>query len=225
MNLYDRLKTILFNFRMFDFNTAIKMPVYVAGGVNIEKLQKGCIKLNVEPGKMKRGMVKIGFDTGSSGVLPANYKSGHVEAQNSSTITFNGKATIAQGSTLKAIEGGCIEIGDRFWANTSLKVLCKKSIMIGNDVLIGWNITMDDGDGHPIYNIGDEDNRINANKPIAIGNHVWLGAEVSILKGASIPSGCIVGFRSIVTKKFDKENAVIVGAPALVVKENTEWRH
>ena len=43
-------------------------------------------------------------------------------------------------------------------------------------------------DGHTLF---DEDGTIlNANKPICIGNHVWIGYAVTLLKGAVVPSGC-----------------------------------
>ena len=76
-------------------------------------------------------------------------------------------------------------------------------------------------DTHAITDL--EGNLINIGKRIEIGSHVWICKEVKILKNTKIPNNCIVAQNSIVTKKFDKENCVIAGNPAKVVKENINW--
>jgi acetyltransferase-like isoleucine patch superfamily enzyme len=60
-------------------------------------------------------------------------------------------------------------------------------------------------------------------KPISIGNNVWIGTRAVILKGGRIPDGCIVGANSLITKQFDKNNAIIAGNPAKVLKENVRY--
>lgn len=52
---------------------------------------------------------------------------------------------------------------------------------------------------------------------IEIGKNVWLGQDVTVLKGSVIGDGCVVGAKSLVNKKFDKE-LIIVGNPAKIVK-------
>lgn len=56
-----------------------------------------------------------------------------------------------------------------------------------------------------------------------IGNNVWVGSEVTLLKGTVIPDGSVVGYGSIVTKAFDEESVIIVGSPAKIVKRNIRW--
>lgn len=51
---------------------------------------------------------------------------------------------------------------------------------------------------------------------IKIGNNVWLGENVSILKGVSIGNNVILGYGSIVTKSIPS-NSVAVGSPAKVI--------
>lgn len=43
----------------------------------------------------------------------------------------------------------------------------------GNNSIISWDCLILDTDFHRIYKDG---NMINENKPIEIGNHVWIGA-------------------------------------------------
>lgn len=58
---------------------------------------------------------------------------------------------------------------------------------------------------------------------IFIGDHAWIGESVFIAKAVTIPRDCIVGAHSVVTKRFEDENAVIAGNPAKVVKRGVQW--
>ena len=44
-----------------------------------------------------------------------------------------------------------------------------------------------------------------------------------IAKGAKVNDGSVVGFGSIVNKKFEEKNILIAGAPAKKMKENIDW--
>lgn len=62
-----------------------------------------------------------------------------------------------------------------------------------------------DCDFHRIYQNGC---LINCDRPIIIGNSVWLGMNSVVLKGAQIPSGSVVAAGSIVTKTLPYENTI-----------------
>ena len=64
---------------------------------------------------------------------------------------------------------------------------------------------------------------MNKNQSVYIGNHVWVGADALIQKGARISDNSVVATRSIVTKQFDQGNVVIAGVPARIVRENIGW--
>ena len=63
---------------------------------------------------------------------------------------------------------------------------------------------------------------INEPKDVNIGNHVWIAANVIVLKGVTINDGSIVGTRSVVTHDVPS-NSLAVGVPAKTVKSNVEW--
>lgn len=52
---------------------------------------------------------------------------------------------------------------------------------------------------------------------------MWIGKRVLCLKGTIIPDNCVVGGGSVVTKRFDEPNSIIVGNPAKVINTNIFW--
>jgi len=98
-----------------------------------------------------------------------------------------------------------------------------KSIYIGDDVLVSQDTYMWNGDGHAIFNL--DKNCINHGDDIFIGNHCWIGHAVEILKGTFINDNCVIGARSVVSKKFHEKNCIIAGHPAKIVKRQINWDH
>lgn len=108
----------------------------------------------------------------------------------------------------------------RFTVLHRFKCNCLKHISIGDDVLFSWDVQLLDTDFHTIVS---EDGSINHNRPITIGDKVWIGCDSLILKGTEIASGSVIGARSVVAKKCLIPNAAYVGNPAKLVKRNIAW--
>ena len=99
------------------------------------------------------------------------------------------------------------------------------SLIIGNGCMFSEHIVFRLSDGHTIY---DKDTGRVLNVPksgINIGNHVWIGMYVKILKDVSIADNSIVGAGAIVTKSFTDKNVIIAGTPAKIIKTNINWNH
>lgn len=114
-------------------------------------------------------------------------------------------------------------MGDDFASNYGLIISCENKIQFGKNVLLGWDCTFIDGDGHDILNVDGV--KVNQSKAISIGNHVWIAAKVTGLKGCSIADKSVVGYGSIITKSINCENCIISGYPAKQIEENITWRH
>ena len=56
-------------------------------------------------------------------------------------------------------------------------------------------------------------------RPIDIGSFTYVGSEIRIAPGGSLPSRCIVGIGSVVTGALTEENRLIAGVPAKAIKE------
>lgn len=58
-------------------------------------------------------------------------------------------------------------------------------------------------------------------KPVLIGNDVWIGDKVTILPGVKIGDGCIIGANAVVTKDIPPYS-VVAGVPAKIIKSRKD---
>ena len=56
-------------------------------------------------------------------------------------------------------------------------------------------------------------------RPISIGSFAYIGSEIRVAPGGSIPSRSIVGIGSVITSELTDEGSLIAGVPAKAVKE------
>ena len=223
MNKYFKIfmalpKTVYYNIKLFGIKRGIGLPIYVGGGYKI-KASKGSISI---PSQSKRFMIKFGLNEGTKSIAVAD--EGCIDIEDGGKLIFEGNADFKPGCKIVVKSKGVLEIGANFTCNRNGLFSVDAPVCIGEDALLGWNVKLRTSDGHPIYEIEDESKEINPAKPINIGNHVWIAADVDILKGVKIPSNCVIGYRSCVTKSIQEENCVIAGYPAKIVKRDIMWR-
>ena len=128
--------------------------------------------------------------------------------------------------TTFGLEGGSqISIGSGLSAYRDINIVAKngKNITIGNECMFAREIMVRNNDGHVIIDKNTKE-VINPPEDIVIGDNVWVGMRVMILKGSVISNGSVVGAMSLVNKKFEDENTLIAGVPANIVRSDIEWR-
>jgi galactoside O-acetyltransferase len=93
-----------------------------------------------------------------------------------------------------------LSIGNRFGCNTGTYINALGGIKIGNNVLIGNNVTISAG-RHEIDNLP---NSIFENQAVPLGieieDDVWIGSGAIIMPGVKIMQGSVIGANSVVTK-------------------------
>lgn len=128
------------------------------------------------------------------------------------------------------------------------RIQSRNNIIIGKKFLTSWNVYICDFDPHPVdsklrsiqmqqmvhqfspsFEITEE--KVDfvsssaselsvgySSSEIIIGDNVWVGANVSILKGAKIGDNCILATGAVVLKGNYPNNSLIAGNPAKVIK-------
>ena len=206
-------KTLRFNFHYFPLKTALKLPVFVSHRTFLRELH-GKIML---PEKVNTAMIKIGFgDVGHY-----DRKRSRSIWQVSGTVAFGGKASIGHGSKLSV--RGNLTLGADFNMTAESTIVCAHQISFGKDCLLSWDILIMDTDEHPIYN--QEGIRTNPDKPIIVGNHVWIGCKCTLLKGTEIPNNTVVAAGTLLTSAFSGKNQIVGGNPPAVLKSDVRWEH
>lgn len=115
---------------------------------------------------------------------------------------------------LTAERGAYLTIGDNC-SFSGVTIWCFKFITLGNNVRIGANVTILDGDAH------QDDPRAGLDAPVSIEDNVWVGANTLILKGVCIGKNSLIGAGSVVTSNIPP-NVVAAGNPCRVVKQLSE---
>jgi maltose O-acetyltransferase len=112
--------------------------------------------------------------------------------------------------------GEHISIGARTFINYNLTALDVAAITIGADCQFGPNVQLLTPT-HPIEPQPRRD-RLEAAKPITIGDNVWLGGGVIVCPGVTIGDNCVIGAGAVVTRDIPA-NVIAVGNPARVIRE------
>jgi acetyltransferase-like isoleucine patch superfamily enzyme len=97
-------------------------------------------------------------------------------------------------------------------------ICARESVTIGDRCLLGANCIVVDSDLHAVERVPRryETEGIES-VPVVIGNDVFLGANVIVLKGSVIGEGAVVGAGSVVTGVIPPYT-VAAGAPARVTR-------
>lgn len=93
------------------------------------------------------------------------------------------------------------------------KVSIGSNVMMGPDVMMYTRNHVFDRTDIPMNQQG-----VTTEKPISIGDDVWIGARVIILGGVNIGNGAIIGAGSVVTKNV-LPYSIVAGNPAKEIRK------
>lgn len=202
-------KTIYFNFHYLPLKEAIRLPIFIA--YNVQLLQmKGTVCVH----QYKTANIQIGFS--GSGIITSR---GEGWWNSTGEVHFHGKIRIS--GNPKLFITGKVTFKDNFNTGYNFLLSAHHSIYFEKDLLISWNVSIMDSDGHKIKNLAQD--VINQPAPIHIGSHSWLGCHSTVLKGVHIPDNSIIASHSLITKSFLQTQTIIAGSPAQVIKQSVLW--
>lgn len=142
-----------------------------------------------------------------------------VSIRKNGRFIIDGTVRIGIGTKVVVNNGAEIRIGDGTYIAAESKIYAMKNISIGNRCAIAWNVTIVDTDFHDHSVNGIESEAI---RPVKIGNDVWIGCNVIILKGVTINDGAVIAAGSVVTKDVPAKT-LVAGNPAKPIKNNIQW--
>ena len=212
----DIIKTIYFNFKYFGFKKGKILPFFIYWHTHLLKT-KG--KIIIE-GPIYRGMVKIGPHQLGTQNLEFPKTMWEVNGK----LIIKGDTMIGRGSKICIGPHATLTLGNLFRVTGDTSIICQKEISFGNDCLLSWHILIMDTDFHHI--LDKNDNVINPPQPINIGNHVWISARSTILKGVSIPNTTVIAANSLITKDITESNCIIGGhgKNQQIIKKDIDWK-
>ncbi len=128
---------------------------------------------------------------------------------------------IGRNQTLSFQVWGKLTIGNRV-RMSGTAIICKNTISIGDDVMIGGNVVIYDSDFHSLdpkkRNADPEDRSDVVSSPVVICNGVFIGAHTTILKGVVIGENSIIALGSVVTNHIPA-NEIWGGNPARFIRK------
>lgn len=111
---------------------------------------------------------------------------------------------------IKCTDKAEITIGDKCFFNHNCSLTAAENIVIGNQCMFANNFVVVDHDHDR------KDGKILkelVSAPVKIGNNVWCGANVTILKGVTIGDGAVIAAGSVVNRDV-AAYSVVAGVPA-----------
>lgn len=108
------------------------------------------------------------------------------------TISLGDYFSAERNLRMKACSNAIISVGRECFFNTNASITAMQKIIIGDYCKFGNNVVIVDHD-HDYSNISGF-----KTAPIKIGNHVWVGANVVILRGTVIEDYAVIAAGSVV---------------------------
>lgn len=158
----------------------------------------------------KLGLILFAKNSYAKGLLRVASGSGFKLFGNKNKIKI-GSGTYIRHNCSIVVENGTLEVGCRFFMNNGSSINVHHHVMIGDDCIFGEGVKLYDHN-HVFNKAGKSFNQQGFSAgEIVIGDNVWLGSHVVVLKGASIGDNVVVGANCIVKGIIPANSIVTAG--------------
>lgn len=164
---------------------------------------------------VKGGDIEIGCD-----LMKGSKTETRVRLRENSVWSSTDGCKVSYGSTIELLDGAILDSG-YFTMNSNSTLVAAYKIVLGNDVMISRNVVIYDSDFHSI--LDEKGLCINKTREIHIGNHVWLAANVTVLKGSVIGDGTIIAANTTVHETIPPNSIVHIAATKKVNENFGTW--
>lgn len=198
------IKTLYFNIKLFGLRSIFKPKIFIGYNCYI-KIKKKDLFFE------KDSKILIGID------IPKNKSNCNNKTvfNINGSLSINGCCNICKSANVYVDSFGKLIINDIYLGPQS-SIICYYYIEIRKNTIISWDCTIIDSDTHDIFD--EENNIINDNKKIFIGNCCWIGFGSTILKGVTIPNNNIIACKSLISKTFNMEEKMIINSNRILKK-------
>lgn len=138
-----------------------------------------------------------------------------IELAPGARLVCKGRATLGDGTILLVGREATLSLGKDVYFDGDTRILCAKSVIIGDEAKIGWGVTIMDTDLHMV------DGRPEW-APITIGAGAWIGVDAKIMKGVTIGEKAVVAAGAVVIRDVPA-GALVGGVPAKIVREHVTF--
>lgn len=179
------------------------------------------------PGRWTPGQLPANVSLGHGTIVTGEFAFKRFHTQRADGLKIGSNSTM-DGVHFAIGRDGHVQIGNYSYFTNSI-LLCELELIIGNYVMIGWNTTIADTDFHPLAPAERVADALACSplaagrprpeiprRPVVIEDDVWVGPNVTILKGVRVGQGSFIEAGSLVTRDVPPRSRVL-GNPAQVI--------
>lgn len=164
---------------------------------------------------VKRGITTMGWKK-----VPSSKLETRIYIGKNAVLEFEGGNAIGYGSCIEVHDGAKILFKEGARTNTCCTFVSQEYIEVGEMAMLGRHVTVRDNNGSHYLNRDGYRNT----RPVIVGDKAWLTEACTLLPGAKIGQGAIIGAHAVVATHI-KPFSMAIGNPAQIVDEDILWKY